>query len=519
MSSRACSTHRSQGSSDAAGSRRTCASAISWAGHWPPGCTGRCSPRRSSSGSTSWCSSGQPRDGGAGRGRRCDRRGSRPRRRRGRCQELSPRVGRRGRHAIGRIRRGRAGRPATARSRLWLQPDGPLGDPAEASGHSSRAGIWCWVSPRGGRCSATPRRSGGVTTSSRTPAARASGASASTSLVDAAMMPPRSTSRAPSRGSSAASLMSTAMRPGAAWRSRSRARPSRRSRRAAPSADRRARSPCHPLPWSPRRAPTPRRPTVSQRSPLARRDRRVARLPGSQRIRGRPSRDADEACALFQPTGSRRPGDRAYAGEQATATRTTARPARTSPADRQATTAGPSWRHRLRAPHTMRPATGRRAAPRASRPMPGAHAPARHERDPGAVERRTWLDEDGVHDGLGQQPDLGTFVTLGGRVGPELAPRGLLVDGVRIGEHAHDLHRSIDIEPFPPDLGGLARQRHGELRPRPRAPGLGDGHERASVGQPRGRDQDVGTRQDLIRHLVPDASGLPHVHRLEPAVR
>ena len=126
------------------------------------------------------------------------------------------------------------------------------------------------------------------------------------------------------------------MRPGAAWRPRSPARPSRRSHRARTSADRRARWPCRPMPWSPRRAPRPRRRIASQWSPLGwrRSPRRaprpeVAAPPGSHRPRC--PEGAHPPPARTQP----RPGDRACAGEQAIATRTAAHPARLSAAGRR----------------------------------------------------------------------------------------------------------------------------------------------------------------------------------------
>ena len=73
--------------------------------------------------------------------------------------------------------------------------------------------------------------------------------------------------------------------------------------------------------------------------------------------------------------------------------------------------------------------------------------------------------------------------------------------------------------PLAPELGAFSCHAHGQPGPFPGAARLADRHQRPSMGQPRGRDQEVGAGHHLCRHLVADASWLANMHRLEPARR
>ncbi len=210
------------------------------------------------------------------------------------------------------------------------------------------------------------------------------------------MMPPRSTSRAPVPGIE--HRLADEQPPCGRGQRGDRAHRHDRPGEAIGQGRRRIAEPDRPATRCPgRRVARPGLDGRSRRSGrlLARGDRRVARLDQrSQRLRGRTGRDAEEVCTRLQPGRSRGLG----IGH--------ARGSRRQPPERQPAQLGCRRRAVRRRQQDHAGAIGCQClAPCGQRQAVGpllGHRDPCHElmlqhgakRDPGAVERRTWLDQD-----------------------------------------------------------------------------------------------------------------------------
>ncbi len=337
-------------------------------------------------------------------------------------------------------------------------------------------------------------------------------------------MPPRSTSRVPSIGSSGIGADEQPPRSGGQGPDGApRVRPSRRTLRGVT----RGGVPTHSArPPSARcvAASASRCPAPTWSARRCRRRLRRCRIAcldqGSQRVGRRVGRDAQYHVRLHRSSPPPPPRGSGTRSGPSARTPNGAVGERTGPARR----AQEQQRSRSRrpAPPATRPATDRPAAPRGSRPRPASscsttartatrvrssdgRASIRIPSRRASASRPTWTrsSRSAAASGASRRPVASSSMASGSGSTPR-----------------RSTGRPRDRRAAAP--GRCPRASRATLtarsRPRPGAAGLADRHQRASMGQPRRRDQDVGARHDLGCHLVPDARGLADMHRLEPAV-